>query len=149
MLGCCFGFHFIYTPIIYEFNAIFVTRTQKLYKFSLMIYYICFKMIEMQTGWWSNSIRRDHTIWPRVKMERGGRIQYCKIQHWITLKINTKFWDGLYIPTHLCFDSFKSHVRLCNWNLIHGVGQTGDMHSLWMEDLPKGNYSLRCVQWID
>ena len=132
-----------------KFTQFFVTRTQKLCKLPFMIYYICLKISEMQTGWWSNSVRRDHTISPRVKMERGGRIQYCKIQQWITLKINTKFWNGLYIPTHLCVDLFESHVRHCNWNLIYSVRQTGDMHSLWVEDWPKGNYSLRCVQWID
>ena len=92
----------------------FLTRTQKLYKLSFMIDYICLKIIVMQMGWWSNSVRRDHIIWPRVKMERGGRIQYCKIQQWIPLNINTKFWNGLYFPTHLCIDSFESHVRLCN-----------------------------------
>ena len=131
-----------------KFTQFFVTRTQKLCKLSFMIYHICLKIIEMRTGWWSNSVRHDHTVWGRVKMERGGRIQYCKIQQWITLKINTKFWNGLYIPTHLCVDSFESHVRLCNWNLIYSVRQTGDMHSLWVEDWPKRNYSLRCVQWI-
>ena len=88
-----------------KFAQFCVTRTPKLYKLSFMIYYICLKILEMQTGWWSNSVRRDHTIWRRVKMERGGRIQYCKIQQWITLKINTKFWNGLYIPTHFCVDS--------------------------------------------
>ena len=148
----CFGAVLDFTSYTHrsymKFTHFFATITQKLYKLSFMIYYICLKMIEMQTGWWSNSVRRDHTIWPRVKMERGGRIQYCKIQQWITLTINTKFWNGLYIPTHLCADSFESHVRLCNWNLIHSVRQTSDMQSLWMEDLPKGNYSLRCVQWI-
>ena len=146
-LGVVLGFT-SYTPIIYQIHAFFAPRTKILYKLSFIIDYICFRIIEMQTGWWSNSVRRDHTIWPRVKMERGGQIQYCKIQQWKTLKINTKFWNELYIPAHLCVDSFESHVRLCNWNLIHSVGQTGDMHSLWMEDLPKGNYSLGCVQWI-
>ena len=113
-----------------KFKQFHVTRTQKLCKLSFMIYYICLKIIETQACWWSNGDRLEHSIWPRVKLERGGRIQYCKIQQWITLKINTKFWNGLYIPAHLCVDSVESHVRLCNWNLIHSVVQTGDMHSL-------------------
>ena len=58
--------------------------------------------------------RGDHTKWPRIKMEHGGRIQYCRIQKWITLKIGTTFLNGLYIPARLCIDSFESHVRLYN-----------------------------------
>ena len=44
----------------------------------------------------------------------------------------------IYILTNLCVESFEGHARLWDWNLLHSVGQTSDMHSLWMEDLPKG-----------
>ena len=60
-------------------------------KLSFMIYYICLKIIETQTDWQSNSVRRDHAIWPRVKMERTGQIQYRKIQQWIKKKTENKY----------------------------------------------------------
>ena len=122
-VGAVLGFT-SYTHRSYmKITQLHVTRTQNICKSSFMIYYICLKIIETQTGWQSNDVRRDHTIWPRVKMESIGQIQYRMIQQWIKLKINTKFWNGLYIPTHLCGESFESHVRLCSWNLIHSVGQ--------------------------
>ena len=113
-LGAVLGFT-SYTHRSYmKFAQPYVTRTQKLCKLWFTICYICLKIIETRTCWWTDGARRDHTIWPRVKMERGGRMRCCKIKKWLTQKINTKFWNGLYIPVRLFVNSLESHVRLCN-----------------------------------
>ena len=131
-----------------KFTQLHVTRTQKMCKLSFMIYYICLKIIETQTGWQSNSVRRNHAIWPGVKMERTGRIQYQKIQQWIKLKITPNFGtDYIVQPTHVVTRSkVTSDSIVESWYTVWD--KTGDMHCLWMENLPKINYSLRCVQWI-
>ena len=67
MLGCSFGFHFIYTATIYEIAQFYITKTQKLCTLWFMIYYIRLKTITTQTSWKRNGAHRDRTIWPRVK----------------------------------------------------------------------------------
>ena len=66
ILGCCFWFHFIYTPTIYASRTILCNKKTKMCNLWLMVYYICLKIIETQTGWWTDGARRDHAIWPRV-----------------------------------------------------------------------------------
>ena len=66
-LSAIFGFYFIYTPTIYEIYAILCNKITKMCELLFMIYYICLKIIETQTGWWIDGTRRDHTIWSRVK----------------------------------------------------------------------------------
>ena len=84
-------------------RAILCNKNTKMCELLFMIYYIRLKTIETQTGWWTDDTRRDHTIWPRVKMERGGRIQYCKIKKWTTLKIST------FLTDYMCSESG------CDW----------------------------------
>ena len=111
MRGCCFGFHFIYTPIMYEIHTTSCNKNTK--KLQSIIY----DLFLFKNNWNADKVTIKQCSPRSCHMTKSKNGTY-----WT----NTVSKDSTMNKTenkHQIFDSFESHVRLYSWNLIHSVGQ--------------------------
>ena len=126
---CWVSLHILHRSYM-KFAQLYVSRTSKLFRYDLLHLF--------KNDWNADRLMntrrsprsyhmtasKNGTWWTSTVLYQDSTMNNTENKH--------KTFERMIYPSPRMYWLVASHARLCNWNLIHSVGQTGDMH--WRMD---------------